>query len=172
MFLNREAANPVDPLRFRHSVDEALNIRPLPPLMQNEDLKERHSLETLDASSLSSATEEVEYIREAAVSVDDQTQEDACLAKILEVLPDVCRDHARKLYQERRTQDFKYSSIRADRRNYDPSELLIQSLLEGSYPKHKDTKRKRSLSSTGSQAEKQKWEVGDGHRDKLYLEAA
>lgn len=138
------------------------------PVIMNEVTNQRVPLDPTPPTD-----DDVQYVREVAVTIDDQLQEDSCLAKILEVLPDISQDHVRTLYQERRTQDFQYSAIRDDRARYDPSEHLIQQIMEQpSYPKQRDTKRKRPLSSDASQGDDDKWGAGDGPRDKEYLDAA
>jgi hypothetical protein len=137
------------------------------PVVKDEGTNERVPLD-----STPSTNDDVVYIREVAVSVDDQLQEDSCLAKILEVFPDISQDHVRTIYQERRMQDFKYSAIKDDRAHYDPSEVLIQEIIEKPYPKQRDTKRKRPVSSNVSQEDDEKWGVDDGPRDKVYLDAA
>ena len=135
------------------------------PVVNNE-----RNNECVPLDSTPSTDDDVVYVREVAVSVDNQLQEDLCLAKILEVFPDISQDHVRTIYQERRMQDF---AIRDDRAYYDPSEILIHQIIETpSYPKQRDTKRKRPVSSNVSQEDDEKWDLDDGPRDNVYLDAA
>jgi hypothetical protein len=152
-------------LRLATGADEA-DVEPIGHLPRIQDFKEHVSVTS------ASSSEDLAIVGETSVAIVDQAQEDACLAKILEVFPDICRDHIRELYQDRRDEDFKYSAIRADRHRYDPSEVLIQKILESAYPKQKDTKRKRARSATSSDGGNERWRVGEGCHDRLYLEMA
>ncbi|KAI9836388.1 MAG: hypothetical protein M1819_001418 [Sarea resinae] len=74
--------------------------------------------------------------------------EDGCLTKILDVMPDICHDHVRKLFQEH----MKQTPLE------DPLQALMISILDaGNYPKEKEKqnlKRKREADDDG--------EDGDG----------
>lgn len=72
-----------------------------------------------------------------SVAVPRNTAEDACLAQVLEVFPDVSHEYVRELYNSR-----EISHMRSD--GQDSTPLIIDAVLaQPQYPKQKELKRKR-----------------------------
>ena len=82
---------------------------------------------------------------------------DTCLAEILEVFPDISREHVQSLYDELNHQNDPYAQTAA--------QVLIEKVLDGgNYPKEKDRikelKRKRS-DRNSDQEEAARWKFAD-----------
>lgn len=82
---------------------------------------------------------------------------DACLAEILEVFPDISREHVQSLYNDLNLQNDPFAQTAA--------QVLIERILDGgNYPKEKDRikelKRKRS-DRNGDEEEAARWKYAD-----------
>lgn len=82
---------------------------------------------------------------------------DACLAEILEVFPDISREHVQSLYNNLNHQNGPYAQTAA--------QILIEKVLDGgNYPKEKDRikelKRKRS-DRNSDEEEAARWKYAD-----------
>ena len=105
----------------------------------------------------------------AGIVTDPEVLYQLYLDKVLEVFPDICRDHARRLYD---TQLQILGSQRSPRIiEYMSQGVIMQILDSEKYPKHRDTKkklkRKRSTESS-RESENENFERAD--RPRLRLE--
>ena len=82
---------------------------------------------------------------------------ETCLAELLEVFPDICREHVQSLYNKLNRQDGPYAQTAA--------QVLIERILDGgNYPKEKDRikelKRKRN-DKHSDEEEAARWKYAD-----------
>ncbi len=89
--------------------------------------------------------------------------EQLCIDRVLEVFPDIDREHVRQLYRDRPL------VMEGGLANSNPSEDLIVKVLDGGiYPKEadrrKELKRKRATSAASSDGETAVWEAADRER--------
>ena len=104
--------------------------------------------------------------------VDESDYCEACLTEILDVFPDICHDHIRKLY------DVELQKIENDSQRANISQVLILGILdEKTYPKEKDRinelKRKRSNMLDSDEEEAARWnDLDRGQGTNTYLREA
>ena len=104
--------------------------------------------------------------------VDESDYYEACLTEILEVFPDICHAHVRKLY------DVELQKVESDSQRANISQVLILSILdEKTYPKEKDRinelKRKRSNMLDSDEEEAANWnDLDRGQGTDTYLREA
>lgn len=82
---------------------------------------------------------------------------DACLAEVIEVFPDISREHVQSLYNKLDHQNGPYAQT--------PAQILIEKILDGGkYPREKDRikelKRKRS-DRNSDEEEAARWKYAD-----------
>lgn len=97
-----------------------------------------------------------------SASDKEELVEKECLAKILDVFPDISHDHIQGLFEEHKKRYFSFRRLPEERDSYNPAPFLIEEIIEArTYPKQKDVKRKRPVSTDSNQGENMRWEVAD-----------
>ncbi|KAK2759160.1 hypothetical protein FQN54_003260 [Arachnomyces sp. PD_36] len=97
----------------------------------------------------------------------------ACLSKVRELFPDVCKKHVIKLYDDRMKGFSTFRKHENDFADLDPSALIVEHLLdEGVYPKEADDRKRKRDDIPGAGAKAPVELNHDATKSPTYLNAA